>query len=147
MTTEYLLDTNACIAIRTLLAGKSPKSEALRLRVERMKERWSKVPKERVAISIITLGELLFGVAKSNNPSTARARLEALRRQVTVLPVDAPVTEHYASIRFELERRGESIGPNDTWIAAHGLASKRTLVTSDREFARVAGLAHEDWTV
>jgi tRNA(fMet)-specific endonuclease VapC len=147
MTTDYLLDTNACIAIRTLLGGKQPKSAEIQQRIAKLKTRWSAVPKERLAMSIVTLGELRFGVEKSNNPGVAKARLEALRQQVTVLMLDEHVTEHYGSIRAHLETQGCKIGTNDTWIAAHGRAAQRTVVTNNvREFARVPNLLHEDWT-
>jgi tRNA(fMet)-specific endonuclease VapC len=40
-----------------------------------------------------------------------------------------------------LEARGEKIGGNDLWIAAHAKAAGLTLVTNNkREFKRVPGL-------
>jgi len=147
MTTEYLLDTNACIAIRDLLSAKSLKSPERRRRIEQLKARWSAVPQEHLAMSAITLGELRFGAAKSNNPAGARARLDDLRRRIRVLPLDETVCDHYAEIRHTLESTGQAISSNDTWIAAHGRCSARTVVTANtREFARVEKLLVEDWT-
>lgn len=94
MTTEYLLDTNACIAIRDLLSAKSLKSPERRRRIEQLKARWSAVPQEHLAMSAITLGELRFGAAKSNNPAGVRARLDDLRRRIRVLPLDETVADH-----------------------------------------------------
>jgi tRNA(fMet)-specific endonuclease VapC len=146
MTTEYLLDTNVCIAIRDLLNSKTPGNPEKKQQLERIKAKWSRVPGGSVAMSVITLGELEFGVAKSANPSTAKARLNALRQQIKLLHFDDTVTEHYGSIRAHLESAGQAIGPNDTWIAAHGRASSRTVVTHNmNEFTRVPGLTHEDW--
>jgi tRNA(fMet)-specific endonuclease VapC len=46
-----------------------------------------------------------------------------------------------------LETQGQTIGPNDLWIAAHGRATARTVVTNNTgEYSRVAGLAVDDWT-
>ena len=54
----------------------------------------------------------------------------------------------YARIRYDLEKEGKSIGPNDLIIAAVVLANQGTLVTHNvNEFSRVPGLLIEDWTV
>jgi tRNA(fMet)-specific endonuclease VapC len=150
MTTEYLLDTNACIAIRDLLAKKKIHSTERQQRIERLRARWIQVPRDRLAMSIITLGELRLGVVKSDNPVTALKRLNALREIVRVLGFDLSgseaLAEHYGEIRAALEAGGKGIGPNDTWIAAHGRALGLTVVTNNKdEFGRVPGLVHEDW--
>jgi tRNA(fMet)-specific endonuclease VapC len=45
------------------------------------------------------------------------------------------------------ERKGQMIGNNDLWIAAHAKAAGLTLVTNnEREFRRVRGLKVENWT-
>jgi len=52
----------------------------------------------------------------------------------------------YGDLRAELERKGTPIGALDTMIAAHALSQQSTLVTNNiREFARVPGLALENW--
>jgi hypothetical protein len=52
------------------------------------------------------------------------------------------------TIRAELETKGEIIGNNDLWIAAHALASGLTLVTNnEKEYQRVRGLKIQNWTV
>ena len=70
-------------------------------------------------------------------------RLVAL---LPVLPLPQAAGDAYGSIRADLERRGEVIGNNDLWIAAHALAAGLTLATNNRrEFARVGGLQLADW--
>lgn len=147
MTTEYLLDTNACIAIRELLKDTQPTDPARAKQLAQLKERWSRVPKERLMMSVITLGELRFGAEKSGNPSKAKAWVDAVRAMVRVLPLDEKTGEHYGDIRAALERQGRTIGPSDLWIAAHGRARPCTVVTNNlREFTRVPDLTCEDWT-
>ena len=150
MTTEYLLDTNACIAIRDLLTSKKIKSPDRLQRLERLRQRWLQIPAEKLAMSVVTLGELHFGVVKSDNPARSLVRLNALRKVVRVISFDAPgpdhLVQHYAEIRAVLETTGNKIGTNDTWIAAHGRALGFTVVTHNKsEFQRVPGLVHEDW--
>jgi len=52
----------------------------------------------------------------------------------------------YGEIRAALEARGERIGGNDLWIAAHAKSAGFTLVTNnEREFKRVPGLKLQNW--
>ena len=54
---------------------------------------------------------------------------------------------HYAEIRADLKKRGQMIGANDLFIAAHARALGLTLVTNNTpEFERVTDLAIENWT-
>ena len=150
MTTEYLLDTNVCIAIRDLLANKKIHNPEKQQRIDRLRNRLSQVPSEQLAMSVITLGELRFGAAKIGNPTNALNRLAALRQAVRVLGFDGAdadqLVDHYGSIRASLEASGQPIGHADTLIAAHGRSTGRTVVTNNQgEFKRVPGLAHEDW--
>ena len=63
-----------------------------------------------------------------------------------VLPMPVEAGRVYGWIRTMLERKGEMIGGNDLWIAAHAVAERLTLVTNnEREFSRVEGLAVENW--
>jgi predicted nucleic acid-binding protein len=54
----------------------------------------------------------------------------------------------YGEMRAALEARGEMIGGNDLWIAAHANSAGLTLVTNnEREFKRVTGLKLQNWTI
>jgi len=97
-------------------------------------------------MSSITLAELRFGVAKSEQPKRAGSNLRVLLSKVSVVPFDEQATTHYGDLRARLEKRGTPIGPLDTLIAAHALSLGYVLVTHNaREFRRVPGLKIEDW--
>jgi tRNA(fMet)-specific endonuclease VapC len=56
--------------------------------------------------------------------------------------------EEAGTIRAQLESKGETIGNNDLWIAAHAIAVGLTLVTNNEgEFRRVRGLKIQNWAV
>lgn len=130
---RYLLDTNICIYIRK----KKP---------ERVSQRFQKVGSGEAAISVITYGELLYGANKSEQRARALATVQEFARIVPALPLPENAAQAYGFVRAELESRGEMVGPNDLWIAAHALASGLTLVTNDeREFRRVRGLKIQNW--
>jgi tRNA(fMet)-specific endonuclease VapC len=130
---RFLLDTNICIYI----AKRRPPQVA---------DRFEALQPGDVGMSVVTYAELLFGVNKSQNRDTTRERLERFVEFVPVLSLPDDAAEHYARVRYQLERGGTPIGGNDLWIASHALASRLTLVSNNlKEFDRVEGLVTENW--
>ena len=135
MDPRYLLDTDICIYV-----AQNRPPQVLR--------RFQKLREGEAVVSAITFGELLYGAAKSTKRTGAIQVLEELKRILHVLPVDEAAADAYGLIRADLERRGELIGNNDLWIAAHSLSASLILVTNnEREFSRVKGLKIQNWTV
>lgn len=64
--------------------------------------------------------------------------LEELTALIPVLPMAVGVAKAYGTIRADLALRGQLIGNNDLWIAAHAKSLGLTLVPSNEsEFRRV----------
>jgi tRNA(fMet)-specific endonuclease VapC len=134
MDARFILDTSICIYIRR------QKPPAVLARFQRLK------PGEAV-ISVITYGELFYGVEKSQPHAEAGRRLAELASLMPVMPLPPTAGEFYGAIRATLEAKGQMIGNNDLWIAAHAKAAGLTVVTSnEREFKRVPGLTIQNWT-
>jgi tRNA(fMet)-specific endonuclease VapC len=73
--------------------------------------------------------------------------LQAFLPHVKVLEFSDDAAVHYAQIRADLKKRGQMIGGNDLFIAAHARSLGLTLVTNNvAEFGRVKGLTLENWT-
>lgn len=135
MAVRYLLDTNICIYIR-------------RQNPAKLLARFQKLKPGEAAISIITFGELHYGAEKSQSAGRAQKELQSLLTALPVLPLPVDAGKSYGEIRADLERRGEIIGGNDLWIAAHAEAADLVLVTNnEREFRRITGLRIENWAV
>jgi tRNA(fMet)-specific endonuclease VapC len=99
-----------------------------------------------MAISSITLAELLHGAEKSNAPAQTLAVVEDFCSRLEVLLYGPKAAQHYGSIRASLEKSGQPIGVNDIHIAAHARSEGLTLVTNNlREFERVPALQLENW--
>ena len=131
---RYLLDTNIVIYVI-----KRRPIEALEIFNENA---------GRMAISSITLAELLHGAEKSSKPPANLAVVEDFCSRLDVLAYGAKAAQHYGSIRAALELRGQTIGVNDLHIAAHARSEGLTLVTNNlREFKRVDALQLENWAV
>ena len=100
----------------------------------------------RMAISSITLAELVHGAEKSSDVSRNTAVVEDFVSRLAVLPYDDKAAWHYGNIRAALEKLGQPIGINDLHIAAHARSNGLTLITNNmREFERVPGLLLENW--
>jgi len=106
----YLLDTNICIYI----IKKTPQSVIERLR---------QMPVSQLGISAITVAELEFGVRKSSSPDKNQLALNEFLNPFSILSFDYAATIEYGIIRSDLERKGISIGPLDTLMAAHAKKS------------------------
>lgn len=100
----------------------------------------------RMAISVVTLAELLHGAEKSSQPAANLAVVEDFCSRLQVLPYMPKAAQHYGSIRAALELDGQPIGVNDLHIAAHARSEGLILVTNnEKEFSRVPALQVENW--
>ena len=100
----------------------------------------------RMAISSITLAELMHGAEKSTRISQNLEAIEDFCSRLEVLPYTAKAAQHYGAIRAALEKVGQPIGVNDLHIAAHARSDGLVLVTNNTaEFERVPALEIENW--
>lgn len=133
MSARYLLDTNICIYLR-------------QNRPPEVTERFRHLQVGDAVLSVITYGELVYGAARSRQRPLALESLARLVSLLMVLPLPETAGAAYGEIRSALEARGEMIGGNDLWIAAHAKAAGLTLVTNnEREFKRIPGLRLQNW--
>lgn len=127
----YLLDTNA---ISDLMRS-AP-------RIENFMAGLSQA--DRVVTCTIVRGEILFGIARVP-PGRRRTELEEAGRQFLTAVRCEPVPEHagdfYAAVKLARQQRGLTLDENDLWVAATALALGATLVSRDRDFGRIDGLA------
>ena len=92
------------------------------------------------------MASLLTARKKSQSREQARRQLAELAGLLPVLALPSRAGEFYGSIRAALGARGDMIGNNDLWIAAHAKAAGLILVTNnEREFRRIDGLEIQNW--
>ena len=100
----------------------------------------------RMAISSITLAEIMHGAEKSSRVTENLAVIEDMCSRLEVLPYGQKAALHYGAIRASLEKLGRPIGVNDLHIAAHARSEGLVLVTNNTsEFERVPALEVENW--
>jgi len=129
--TQYLLDTNAVIALLNNLD--SPLARRVR----------EHEPVE-ICISSIVIHELFYGAFKSQRSKHNVALVDNLEFQV--LEFDKEDARQAGQIRAMLALQGKPIGPFDILIAGQAKARNMILVTHNvREFNRINHLMIENW--
>jgi tRNA(fMet)-specific endonuclease VapC len=98
---------------------------------------------DSVLVSPVMLGELMFGFRKGGK---FEQNMRVLRRfldheAVEIPPLGEVTADRYSRIVMQLKKDGTPIPINDVWIAAQAMEHGAELLTSDRHFERVAGLA------
>lgn len=129
---RYMLDTNT---VSHFIKG-----------VDNVRNKLISVPISALAISAITEGELLFGVAKKPDAKQLSLVVHEFLIRVDVLPWDSAAAACYGTLRANLQKKGKVLGNLDLLIAAHALSLGIVLITNDRAFTQVDGLKIEDWS-
>ncbi len=129
---KYMLDTNILIY-------------TIRNRPTKVRQAFKK-HSAFLAMSTVTLGELIYSAEKSTQSARNLADIEALAARLDVIPFDSEAAIHFGQVRAELANSGKVIGPYDLMIAGHARSRGLILVTNNlREFNRVSGLRVENW--
>jgi predicted nucleic acid-binding protein len=124
---RILLDTNVYSA---LLRGHPQVAERVR-------------SAERILISSIVAGELLYGFRHGTRYAENRTQFESCRasRFGDLRPVTLTTADRFGIIAASLRRRAKPIPSNDIWIAAHALETGADLLSFDAHFSAVDGLS------
>ena len=96
-----------------------------------------------VLMSAVVIGELLYGFRNGSrfdrNASDLRSFLDS--PYVSFVPVGPISADRYSRIAAALRPKGNPIPTNDVWIAAHAMETGADLVSADRYFEAVDGIA------
>ncbi len=97
---------------------------------------------DRLAVSVITIGELRAGVLAATDAVTRDRRLDTLTAALLLEPigVDVAVANAWARLRVVLRDAGLRMPLNDSWIAATAMALDVPVVTQDDDFPTLAEL-------
>lgn len=127
-TPVYLLDTNTFSYIA------DGRSAAARKTMEQVSANAT------IAISAITEGEVLYGLARKPQAVRLRAAVESLLSAIIILPWDSTAASAYATLRVRISASGKTLTALDTLIAAHAIAEDATLITHDGAFSQIDAL-------
>lgn len=112
--------------------------------VERAAELEADLVQQRV--SAMTLFELFYGVARSDQPAEEREEIEAVLASKPVVEADAAVMQRAGRLAGELAAEGVPVDDGDAVIAASALALDEPVLTRNVEhFERFEGLGVESY--
>ena len=96
-----------------------------------------------VLMSAVVIGELLYGFRNGSrfdrNAIDLRSFLD--NPYESFVPVGPVTADRYSRIATSLRAKGNPIPTNDVWIAAHAMETGADLVSADRHFEAVDGIA------
>ena len=97
---------------------------------------------DRLAVSVITVGELRAGVLAANDVTSRDRRLATLTSVLGLdpVPIDQAVVETWARLRVSLRDFGLRMPVNDSWIAATAMTLGIPVVTQNDDFVHAPGL-------
>lgn len=130
---RYVLDTNTVIAA---LNG-----------VPTVTRRLAVVSVGDVALPVVVLAELLYGAHRSRRREENLAKIAALRRDVTIIPLTEAIAERYGAVRADLQSRGLVKSDFDLVIACSAIETQTVAITDDRALldGSIPGLTAENW--
>ncbi len=129
---KYLLDTNICIYY---MKGMFNLNKII-----------DKIGSENCFISEITLAELKFGVANSENKSKNMRVLESFINGINIIPIFNSL-DLYAIEKARLKKIGNIIDEFDLLIGVTAVYNNMILVTNNiKHFQRIKNIKIEDWT-
>lgn len=133
---RYFLDTNICVY-------------SLHRRRPQVISRMARASQQELVISTLVAAELAGGVMRSERVAENRRPLEIFLGSVTVEGWGAGAVWHYGEQLARLRAAGTPIGTIDLLLACQVLADDQAVMVTHNtcEFARVQGLALEDWTL
>lgn len=101
-----------------------------------------KIGTPQLAVSLVSVAELLEGVYLANDPAAARQALALELAGMTRLGLNEAIADLYGQHRSQLRRTNQLIGQTDLLIAVTTLYHNLTVLTTNAgEFQRVPGLS------
>ncbi len=99
-----------------------------------------------IAISSISLSELIFGIEKSKYKEQNKNALQVFLAPLDVLDFGYEQSIIYGKLRADLEKNQSLIGSMDMLIASHALSLGLILVTNnEKDFKKVPKLKVQNW--
>ena len=139
----YLFDTNHCIY---LMNGWNAPEHKLSPQEKCTVTAFNSRREEVLYMSEASVGELLYGVERSQRKAYNRSRLNILLSAIPPVPVTRQVWEIYGQTKGELSKTGKIIPDIDLLIASTSKYYQLILVAHDKHMTYLpASFVRENW--
>lgn len=141
---SFLLDTNHCVYLNNAKNKRPEDCKAFEMHTLAVFQSVS----DPLFVSEVTLGEMYFGAAKSQQTAKNYARVEVLRTSLNALPVTLDLWKLFGETKADLQKQGKVIADFDLLIGCTAMYHSLTLVTNDKAFDMLKpALKLVDWSV
>ncbi len=98
---------------------------------------------DELLLSAVVVGELMYGFRRGTRFEENAAGLRSLLANpyTSFVEVGSVTADRYSRIFASLRAKGRPIPTNDVWIAAHAMETGADLLSADRHFKHVDGIA------
>jgi tRNA(fMet)-specific endonuclease VapC len=132
MSSKYLLDTNICISLLKNKYG--------------IQKKVLQVKPKNCYVSEMTLAELYYGAAKSNDVENRLKDVEFISQKFKVVPV-FPSLQLFGEVKALLKASGNMIDDFDILIGCTAITNDFIMVTDNvKHLNRLPGIQLENWT-
>lgn len=139
----YLFDTNHCIY---LMNGWNTPEEKLSVYERNTVHAFHRLQDDVIYMSEASVGELWYGVERSQRQVYNRTRLNVLILAVPPLPVTRRIWELYGQTKAELSKGGKIIPDIDLVIAATAKYHQMTLIANDKHMQHLPpSFSRKNW--
>jgi predicted nucleic acid-binding protein len=139
----YLFDTNHCIY---LMNGWNAPEEERSSEEHNTVLAFNRLSNDVVYMSEASVGELMYGIERSQRKASNRMRLNTLLTAIPPVPITRNVWEIYGQTKAELSTRGKSVSDIDLLIASTAKYYKMVLVANDKHMRHLpASFVRENW--
>lgn len=139
----YLFDTNHCVY---LMNGWGSSIHRLTSQERNTVAAFGEIRNDTVYMSEVSVGELLYGVIRSQRKEYNRRRLEVLLSAVPPVPVTRSVWKIYGETKAELSMVGKTIPDMDLLIASTAKCYGMILVANDKHMRNLPdSFVRENW--
>ncbi|MCP4699521.1 MAG: type II toxin-antitoxin system VapC family toxin [Gammaproteobacteria bacterium] len=125
----YLFDTNHCIY---LMNGWNNSEDKVTIQERNVVKTFNRMKNDIVYMSEASIGELVYGIERSQKKECNQKRLEVLLLAVPSIPITKNVWEIYGKIKAELSKIGKIIPDIDLLIASTAKCHDMILVANDK---------------
>lgn len=100
----------------------------------------------KMLISVISYGELVYGANKSKSVEKNMATVRKIKSIFPMLDITPNVMDIFGEIKADTQKIGKSVDDMDLLIAASAIAHNMTLVTHNtKHFENISKLQVMDW--
>ena len=141
----YVFDTNHCIY---LMNGWNTPDDKRSPEERNTVSAFHRMQRDVVYMSEASVGELVYGIERSQRKASNQLRLNVLLSAIPPIPITRGVWELYGRTKAELSKTGKAVPDIDLLIASTAKYYNMVLIANDRHMQHLpSSFVRENWAI